>query len=65
MGGAAYAEGDGRIERPPEPGLLLNLVAQGQQGAVSQLLLAPLATVGDVSSVGKGLRQLPDLSGTR
>ena len=62
MGGAAYAEGDERIERPPEPGLLLNLVAQGQQGAVSQLLLAPLATVGDVSTVGKPLRLLPDLS---
>ena len=55
MGGAAYAECDGRIERPPEPGLLLKLVAQGQQGAASQLLLAPLATVGDVPSGGKGL----------
>lgn len=46
---------DGRIERPPEPFLLLNLVALAQQRAASQLLLAPLATVGDVPSGGKGL----------
>ena len=65
MGGAVYAEGDGRIERPPEPGLLLNLVALAQQRAASQLLAPPQATVDDVSPVGKGLRQLPDLSGTR
>ena len=45
--------------------LLLKLLAQGQQGAVSQLLLAPLATVGDVSSVGKGLSKYLHLSGTR
>ena len=65
MGGAAYAEGDGRIERPHEPDILLRFMALAQQRAASQLLAPPQATVGDVSSVGKGLRQLPDLSGTR
>ena len=36
--------------------------AEQQQGAVSQLLLAPLATVGDGSSVGKGLSKFLHLS---
>ena len=64
IGDAAYAECDGRIERPPEPALLLLLVAQGQQRAASQLLLAPLATVGDVPSGGKPLSELRNLGGT-
>ena len=62
MGGAAYAEGDGRIERPSEPDLLLKLVAQGQQGARYWHLAAHQATVGDISTVGKPLRLLPDLA---
>ena len=62
MGGAAYAEGDGRIERPPEPDLLLKFMALAQQLAASQLLAPPKATVDDVSSAGKPLRDFPDLS---
>ena len=62
MGGAAYAEGDGRIERPPEPDLLLKLVAQRQQGARYLAPGNPPATVGDISTVGKPLRLLPDLA---
>ena len=65
MGGAAYAECDGRIERPPEPGLLLNLVALAPQRAASQLLAPPQATMGDVSSGGKGFSKCFHLSGTR
>ena len=39
-------------------------MAQGQQRAASQLLLAPLATVGDVPSGGKPLSELRNLGGT-
>ena len=64
MGGTAYAECDGRIERPPEPDLLLKLVAQAQQGARYWRLAAHRARVDDVSSSGKPLPELPDLGGT-
>ena len=65
MGGAAYAEGDGRIERPHEPDILLRFMALAQQRAASQLLAPPQATVGDVSPVRKGLSKYLHLSGTR
>ena len=47
IGDAAYAECDGRIERPPEPALLLKLVAQGQR--------APARDQGFVKPVGRVL----------
>ena len=65
MGGAVYAEGDGRIERPHEPDILLRFMALAQQRAASQLLAPPQATVGDVSPVRKGLSNYLHLSGTR
>ena len=62
MGGAVYAEGDGRIERPHEPDILLRFMALAQQRARYWPLATHQATVGDISTVGKPLRLLPDLS---
>ena len=41
---------------------MLKFMALAQQLAASQLLAPPKATVDDVSSAGKPLRDFPDLS---
>ena len=65
MANAGKAKRAEEIERPPEPDLLLKLMAQAQQGARYWPGWPHQATVGDVSPVGKGLSKFLHLSARR